>query len=105
MHGQRLDAGPVLRGGVDAFRPLALMDCATGAARAQQPVFDDLGAQHGQLEHLASINHFKLRQRLLACGAVAGRVFDDLIDLGALAQGAALVSRLAACLVLAGLAQ
>jgi hypothetical protein len=48
------------------------MHRATGADGAHTLVFDDLGAQHGQLKHLAALKHFVRHQSALA-GAALGR--------------------------------
>lgn len=52
----RFETAAVLHGGGDINRKGAPMHRTTGADGTHAPVFDDLGAQHGQLQHLAALD-------------------------------------------------
>ncbi|GAB1387364.1 hypothetical protein MASR1M59_25120 [Melaminivora sp.] len=93
-------------GGVDAFGILAQVHCPTGASRAYPLVLYHLGAQYGQLQHLACVEHFVLYQdSVTVCAPRRTVVMLYLIGLGALAQSTALVTALTTVGALAWLAQ
>ena len=102
VYQQRFDPWAVLRRRVDLWREAALVYRTAAASRAQQLVFNDLCAQHGQLKDLAAIDDLVLRELALSAAAVRGALVDDgVIELRALAQGVALMATLTAHAALA----